>query len=101
LEAGWHLADQVLVSGALIRQSADRLVLWGFVYAFIGNIASTLSHSEIFAVFPTAGGQYHWAAMISPPSYRAAVSWTTGLMNVISLWLGAATVGYLAGKSKA
>jgi choline transport protein len=76
-------------------------VLWGFVYAFVGNLAITLSHSEMLVVFPTAGGQYHWAAMLSPSRYRAAISWATGLMNVISLWLGAASVGYLSGRYSA
>ncbi|WVR04218.1 hypothetical protein IAU60_001218 [Kwoniella sp. DSM 27419] len=47
------------------------------------------------AMFPTAGGQYHWAAMLSPPRSRAAISWATGMLNVIGLWLGIATAAYL------
>jgi choline transport protein len=84
-----------------VTSTLTRLVLWGFVYAFVGNLAITLSHSEMLVVFPTAGGQYHWAAMLSPSRYRAAISWATGLMNVISLWLGAASVGYLSGRYSA
>jgi amino acid transporter len=49
----------------------------------------------MFAVYPTAGGQYHWAYMVSSPRYRAAVSWFTGMLNVIGLWLGIATAAYL------
>lgn len=73
---------------------------WGFIYAFIGNLAITMSHSEILAVFPTAGGQYHWVAMISPQRWKASLSWMTGVMNVISLWAGQATVGYLSSGSR-
>jgi len=49
----------------------------------------------MFAVYPTAGGQYHWAYMVSSPKYRASVSWFTGMLNVIGLWLGIATAAYL------
>lgn len=62
-------------------------------------MATVLSHGEMFAVFPTAGGQYHWAAMLSPPRWRAVISWTTGMLNVIGLWLGIATAAYLCGAS--
>jgi hypothetical protein len=72
---------------------------WGFIYAFLCNLAITMSHSEILAVFPTAGGQWHWVAMLSPENWRASLSWTTGVMNVVALWLGQSTVGYLSSTS--
>lgn len=53
----------------------------------------------MFAVYPTAGGQYHWAYMVSSPKYRSAVSWFTGMFNVIGLWIGIATAAYLCGRS--
>ena len=59
----------------------------------------TLSHGEILAVYPTAGSQYHWVAMLSAPRWRNSVSWTTGMLNVVGLWLGAATAGYLSSAS--
>jgi len=45
------------------------IVIWGFLYAIICNLALTLSLSEPFSVYPTAGGQYHWAAILSSPRY--------------------------------
>ncbi|WVW83085.1 hypothetical protein I302_105103 [Kwoniella bestiolae CBS 10118] len=88
----------VLVVGlgsGLISGGPSALV-WGFVYASICNLATVLSHGEIFAVYPSAAGQYHWAAALSPPKWRNLISWITGMLNVIGLWLGAATAGYLA-----
>ncbi|WVQ78062.1 hypothetical protein IAT38_000143 [Cryptococcus sp. DSM 104549] len=82
------------LSAGLISGGPTAMV-WGFVYATACTMATVLSHGEMFAVFPTAGGQYHWAAMLSPPRMRAAVSWTTGMLNVIGLWLGIATAAYL------
>lgn len=77
------------------------LVVWGFVYASVCNLATVLSHGEIFAVYPSAAGQYHWAAILSPPRWKNLVSWITGLLNVIGLWLGAATAGYLSSELRA
>ncbi|WWC88938.1 uncharacterized protein L201_003853 [Kwoniella dendrophila CBS 6074] len=88
----------VLVVGlgsGLISGGPSALV-WGFVYASICNLATVLSHGEIFAVYPSAAGQYHWAAILSPPRWKNSVSWITGMLNVIGLWLGAATAGYLS-----
>lgn len=62
-------------------------------------MATVLSHGEMFAVFPSAGGQYHWTAMVSSPRWRASVSWMTGMSDVIGLWLAIATAAYLCGAS--
>ena len=72
--------------GCLLAR-ADTTVVWGFVYATLASYCTTLSHGEMFAVYPTAGGQYVWAYMVSPPKWRAPISWATGLFNVVGLWL--------------
>ena len=43
---------------------------------------------ELSSMFPTAGGQYHWIGVLSPPSYRKFLSYITG-------WLTAS--GWIAG----
>ena len=53
----------------------------------------------MFAVLPSAAGQYHWCALVSSPRYRAVVSWGTGMADVIGLWLAIATAAYLCGES--
>ncbi|OCF39128.1 hypothetical protein I317_07069 [Kwoniella heveanensis CBS 569] len=87
----------VLVLGlsAGLTSGGPTAIVWGFVYGTSCTMATVLSHGEMFAVFPTAGGQYHWAAMLSPRRSRAAISWATGMLNVIGLWLGIATAAYL------
>ncbi|OCF57852.1 hypothetical protein L486_05317 [Kwoniella mangroviensis CBS 10435] len=85
--------------GSGLVSGGPSALVWGFVYASICNLATVLSHGEIFAVYPSAAGQYHWAAILSPPKWRNLISWVTGMLNVIGLWLGAATAGYLAGES--
>jgi hypothetical protein len=79
------------------QELADMIVVWGFLYATFATYCTVLSHGEMFAVYPTAGGesnsaglnsrlirigQYHWSYLVSAPKYRAAVSWVTGKLPV-------------------
>lgn len=61
-------------------------VIWGLVTAGICNLALAASLAEFLSAYPTAGGQYHWVAMISWKSYVPILSWITGWINV-SGWI--------------
>lgn len=69
-------------------------VVWGLVTAGICNICLSLSLSEFLSAFPTAGGQYHWVAFVSPPRFRRIFSWITGWINVGG-WIALAATGGL------
>ncbi|AAW43538.1 choline transporter, putative [Cryptococcus deneoformans JEC21] len=73
-------------------------VIWGIVPSFIGNLSMAASMAEICHVYPTAGGQYHWSAILSPAKMAPAVSWVCGWFAA-SGWVAlAATAGSLAGQ---
>src|ERR1700761_5768520 len=57
-------------------------VVWGLVTAGICNLSLAASLAEFLSAYPTAGGQYHWVAMISPKSLRRGLSWVTGWINL-------------------
>ncbi|KAF2096249.1 amino acid transporter [Rhizodiscina lignyota] len=57
-------------------------VIWGLVTAGICNLSLAASLAEFLSAYPTAGGQYHWVAMISPPSLKRGLSWVTGWINL-------------------
>ncbi|KAF9890350.1 hypothetical protein FE257_006016 [Aspergillus nanangensis] len=40
------------------------------------------SLAEIASVYPTAGGQYHWVAILSPRPIRSFASWFTGWISI-------------------
>ncbi|KAK5046856.1 hypothetical protein LTR84_007210 [Exophiala bonariae] len=68
------------------------------VISFIGTVAIATSLAELASIFPTAGGQYHWVAALSPPSHRQAASWFTGWISIggqICLTASAAFAGGL------
>nr|ODN91204.1 choline transporter [Cryptococcus depauperatus CBS 7841] len=73
-------------------------VIWGIVPSFIGNLAMAASMAEICHVYPTAGGQYHWSAILTPAKMAPAISWICGWFAT-SGWVAlAATAGSLAGQ---
>lgn len=60
--------------------------VWGIVIAGIFNLCCGLSLAEFLSAYPTAGGQYHWAAVASWKSTRRGVSYITGWIN-LAAWV--------------
>ncbi|KAJ9127373.1 hypothetical protein QFC24_000780 [Naganishia onofrii] len=86
----------VVSLGSGLATGGPSSLVWGFVYAIVCNLALTLSLGEAFAVYPTAGGQYHWSSIFSTPKYRPLISWITATTNIVGLWSGVSTQAYLA-----
>ncbi|GJN89992.1 hypothetical protein Rhopal_002981-T1 [Rhodotorula paludigena] len=73
-------------------------MLWGLVIAAIGNLAMAASLSEIVHVFPTSGGPYHFAHILSPPEWAPLISWVVGWFAWAGWTALTATTGSLAGE---
>lgn len=71
-------------------------VIWGLVTAGICNLALAASLAEFLSAYPTAGGQYHWVAMISWKEWVPILSWIAGWINV-SGWVTLTASGGLLG----
>ncbi|OAQ98965.1 hypothetical protein LLEC1_00595 [Akanthomyces lecanii] len=69
-------------------------VIWGFIVAGICNLALAASLAEFLSAYPTAGGQYHWAAIVSWKRVSRGVSYVTGWISV-SGWLALSAAGGL------
>ncbi|KAG5965370.1 hypothetical protein E4U58_002869 [Claviceps cyperi] len=61
-------------------------VVWGLLIAGSCNLCLAASPAEFLSAYPTAGGQYHWAAIVSWKSSSRGISYITGWINV--LWMG-------------
>ncbi|KAG8420728.1 hypothetical protein J3458_002661 [Metarhizium acridum] len=57
-------------------------VIWGLVGAGICNLCLAALLAEFLSAYPTAGGQCHWAAIISWKLADRAISYVTGWINV-------------------
>ena len=71
-------------------------VIWGLITAGICNLCLAASLAEFLSAYPTAGGQYHWVAVISWKPWVPILSWITGWINV-SGWIALVASGGLLG----
>jgi choline transport protein len=71
-------------------------VIWGLVTAGICNLALAASLAEFLSAYPTAGGQYHWVAVISWKKWVPILSWIIGWINVGG-WIALTATGGLLG----
>ena len=70
--------------------------IWGLVSAGICNLCLAVSLAEFLSAYPTAGGQYHWVAIISPRAYSRRLAWLTGWITVFG-WIAVTASGSLLG----
>lgn len=71
-------------------------IIWGLLVAGLCNLCLAASLAEFLSAYPTAGGQYHWAAIISWRRFSPAISFATGWINVAA-WVCLTATGGLLG----
>lgn len=71
-------------------------ILWGLITAGICNLCLAASLAEFLSAWPTAGGQYHWVAIISWKRFSRAISYSTGWINTAA-WVCLTATGGLLG----
>ncbi|KAG6045845.1 hypothetical protein E4U39_001921 [Claviceps sp. Clav50 group G5] len=69
-------------------------VVWGLLIAGSCNLCLAASLAEFLSAYPTAGGQYHWAAIVSWKSSSRGISYITGWINVCG-WVALSAAGSL------
>ncbi|KAI3528304.1 amino acid permease [Colletotrichum paranaense] len=58
-------------------------IIWGWLGVSLIIICVAASLGEITSVYPTAGGVYYQAFMLSSPKYRRVASWICGWLYVV------------------
>lgn len=71
-------------------------ILWGLITAGVCNLCLAASLSEFLSAYPTAGGQYHWVSVVSPPKWQRGLTWTCGWINTFG-WISLTATGGLLG----
>lgn len=61
-------------------------LIYSILVTTTAYLAIAASMAELAAVYPTAGGQYHFASILAPERWRRGVSYTCGLLALFS-WL--------------
>ena len=53
-----------------ISHGGSAAIIYGLILIFLIYIIIALSMAELAAKYPTAGGEYHWTALIAPTKVR-------------------------------
>ncbi|KAI1370479.1 putative GABA transporter [Hypoxylon crocopeplum] len=70
-------------------------VIWGFLINWAGTISVYTTLGEMASMAPTAGGQYHWVAMMAPASCSTFLAYMTAWMTTLAWQALAVSVGYI------
>ncbi|KAF9633953.1 Amino acid/polyamine transporter I [Lasiodiplodia theobromae] len=73
-------------------------ILWGWVLVSLISLGIAASLAEICAVYPTAGGVYYWAAMLSTKKYAPIASWIVGWLTLVGNWLVTCSINFSGGQ---
>lgn len=72
-------------------------LIYGYIFCWLGSLATCASISELASMYPTSGGQYHWVALLAPPKWANFLSWLTGWVSAIGWQAGATSGTFLGG----
>ncbi|KAF4781243.1 amino acid permease [Colletotrichum scovillei] len=72
--------------GLVMPSGGSVSFVYGFIFCVICNIALSASVGELASLYPTAGGQYHYAYALSTKKWRKLTSFFVGWVNIAG-WL--------------
>ncbi|RCK54390.1 Polyamine transporter TPO5 [Candida viswanathii] len=75
-----------------LMDGANVTILYGWIIVGFFSICVILSLSEISSKYPTAGGVYHFSAVLSNEKYSLVLSWFTGWFLLIGNWTYAISI---------
>ncbi|KAI1378114.1 putative GABA transporter [Hypoxylon crocopeplum] len=70
-------------------------VIWSLVVGWIGITSVYMVMAELSSIAPTAGGQYHWVAMMAPKSCSNFLTYLTAWLTTLAWQAMAITTSYL------
>lgn len=80
----------LLLSAQGLANGGRAGLIYGYILVWVGNISVFTALSELVSMAPTAGGQYHWVAMLAPRRYARFLSYVAGWLTVTG-WQGSIT----------
>ncbi|KAI8312996.1 putative amino-acid permease [Colletotrichum sp. SAR11_59] len=68
----WEAISSTMAQGLMSGDSSS--LVWGLVASSLGALLTVLCIAEYSSMIPTAGGQYHYVAELSPPKFQRILS---------------------------
>lgn len=69
-----------------LLQGGPATLIYSIIVSSIAYMSIAISLSELASVYPTAGGQYHFASILAPKKWKQGLSYTCGLLAIFS-WI--------------
>ncbi|KAF2158492.1 hypothetical protein M409DRAFT_38202 [Zasmidium cellare ATCC 36951] len=82
--------------GLVLPSGGPVCFLYGFLFCVACNFALGASLGELAATWPTAGGQYHFAYMLSTERWRRAYSYWVGWISIAGWLMLVTTEGFFS-----
>lgn len=92
LSSSW--AALSVTSIIAIAQGGSVTILYGVILVAVAYICTGLTLAELISVYPTAGGQYHFASILAPERLRKPISYISGFSSILS-WIATSAGSYL------
>ena len=73
-------------------------MLYGFIFCVLCNLCLAASLGELASIWPTAGGQYHYAYCLGTEKWRRLVSFCVGWTSIAGWLTLVTTAAYFGGK---
>ncbi|KAL3444828.1 amino acid transporter [Aspergillus insuetus] len=93
LMATWEAMGGVFAGGFIA--GGPVALLYGYLLALAGTMATCLSLAELASLSPTSAGQIHWTAVLAPPQYARLYSWVTGWITTLGWQAFTASAAFL------
>ncbi|KAI2643651.1 putative GABA permease [Xylaria nigripes] len=91
----WEGALFVFLSG--LQNGGPSGIIYGYILIWAGMLSLMITLAELVSMAPTSGGQYHWAAMLAPPSAQKVTGYVTGWLALSGWQATLASSGFLTG----
>lgn len=69
-----------------LLQGGPPALIYGLFVSTFGYLCVALSLAELASIYPTAGGQYHFASILAPRTIKRGISYACGLLAMFS-WI--------------
>lgn len=90
IAVGYNMSNSwvaIASSFAIAIQSGGALsLLYGIITVAVAMLCTGLTLAELASVYPTAGGQYHFASIVAPSRLARGLSYFTGLAAIFA-WI--------------
>ncbi|KAI2625099.1 amino acid transporter [Hypoxylon sp. NC1633] len=82
--------------GLVLPSGGSVSFLYGFIFCVLCNLALAASLGELAAIWPTAGGQYHFVYALCTDAWKKSMSFWVGWTNIAGWLTLVTTEGFFA-----